>query len=68
MAEASGEKKGKFEPKQPVTLDPPKDDPFTPDQLAKYDGMRPSTASSSEYLADTSQESMRGTAHMSPSR
>ncbi|KAJ8133227.1 hypothetical protein O1611_g400 [Lasiodiplodia mahajangana] len=29
---------GKFEPKVPVTLDPPKDDPITLEELAKADG------------------------------
>ena len=27
-----------FEPKTPVKLDAPKDDPYTPEELAKYDG------------------------------
>lgn len=30
---------GKFEPKTPVNLDPPKDDPITLEELAKADGM-----------------------------
>lgn len=29
---------GKFEPKQPVTLAPPKDDPITVEELAKANG------------------------------
>nr|XP_036589398.1 steroid-binding protein 3 [Colletotrichum truncatum]KAF6801403.1 steroid-binding protein 3 [Colletotrichum truncatum] len=29
---------GKFEPKVPVNLDPPKDDPITLEELAKADG------------------------------
>jgi len=29
---------GKFEPKVPVKLDPPKDDPITPEELAKANG------------------------------
>ncbi|MCJ1357720.1 MAG: hypothetical protein MMC33_007716 [Icmadophila ericetorum] len=29
---------GKFTPKQPVQLNPPKDDPFTTEELAKCDG------------------------------
>lgn len=29
---------GNFAPKTPVQLDPPKEDPFTKDELAKYDG------------------------------
>ncbi|KAI0972293.1 cytochrome b5 [Xylaria arbuscula] len=29
---------GKFEPKTPVNLDPPKDDPITLEELAKADG------------------------------
>jgi hypothetical protein len=31
---------GKFEPKVPVKLDPPKDDPITPEELAKANGMQ----------------------------
>jgi len=38
MSEGTTEKKGKFEPKNPVKLDPPKDDPISVDQLAKCDG------------------------------
>ena len=38
MPEGTTEKKGKFEPKNPVKLDPPKDDPISVDQLAKCDG------------------------------
>ena len=30
---------GKFEPKVPVNLSPPKDDPISPEELAKADGM-----------------------------
>lgn len=30
---------GKFEPKQKVELDPPKDDPISLDYLSKCDGM-----------------------------
>lgn len=30
---------GKFEPKTPVNLDPPKDDPISPEELAAADGM-----------------------------
>ncbi|KAF2727881.1 progesterone binding protein-like protein [Polyplosphaeria fusca] len=37
MSEAS-EQKGKFEPKQPVQLDPPKDDVITREYLSKCDG------------------------------
>lgn len=29
----------RFEPKQPVKLDPPKDDPITMEELSKCDGM-----------------------------
>ena len=29
---------GKFEPKAPVNLDPPKDDPISPEELAKANG------------------------------
>jgi membrane-associated progesterone receptor component len=29
---------GKFEPKVPVKLDPPKDDPISPEELAKANG------------------------------
>lgn len=29
----------RFEPKEPVQLDPPKDDPYTPEELSKFDGM-----------------------------
>ncbi|KAJ3945106.1 uncharacterized protein N0V96_005129 [Colletotrichum fioriniae] len=32
---------GKFEPKNPVTLAPPKDDPITLEELAKADGSDP---------------------------
>jgi membrane-associated progesterone receptor component len=35
---ASTEQKGRFEPKQAVQLDPPKDDPITVEHLAKCDG------------------------------
>lgn len=38
MAENTGEKKGKFEPKNPVKLEAPKDDPITLEHLAKCDG------------------------------
>jgi hypothetical protein len=31
---------GKFEPKTPVQLDPPKDDPISAADLAQADGMR----------------------------
>jgi membrane-associated progesterone receptor component len=34
----SAEKKGRFEPKNPVQLNPPKDDPISLDYLAKCDG------------------------------
>jgi hypothetical protein len=30
---------GKFEPKEPVQLDPPKSDPISPEFLAKCNGM-----------------------------
>jgi membrane-associated progesterone receptor component len=33
-----GEQKGRFEPKQQVTLNPPKDDAITVEHLAKCDG------------------------------
>jgi membrane-associated progesterone receptor component len=33
---------GKFEPKAPVTLDPPKDGPVSVEELAKANGMRSS--------------------------
>jgi hypothetical protein len=33
-----GEQKARFEPKQAVSLDPPKDDPITVEHLAKCDG------------------------------
>lgn len=29
---------GRFEPKEPVTLDPPKNDPITVEELAKANG------------------------------
>jgi hypothetical protein len=32
---------GKFEPKTEVHLNPPKDDPITVEELAKYDGSNP---------------------------
>ncbi|KAJ5144067.1 Cytochrome b5 [Penicillium bovifimosum] len=32
----------RFEPKVPVQLDPPKDDPISPEELAKCDGSDPS--------------------------
>jgi membrane-associated progesterone receptor component len=40
MTEHAGteQKKGKFEPKTPVQLEPPKDDPITLEYLAKCDG------------------------------
>jgi hypothetical protein len=38
MSEGTTEKKGKFEPKNPVKLDPPKDDPISAERLAKCDG------------------------------
>jgi len=38
MSESTTEKKGKFEPKNPVKLDPPKDDAISVEQLAKCDG------------------------------
>ena len=39
MADNGSEKKGKFAPKYPVKLDPQKDDPISPEYLAKCDGM-----------------------------
>lgn len=33
---------GRFEPKTPIQLNPPKDDPISPDYLAKCNGMVPS--------------------------
>lgn len=36
---ANGEKKERFAPKNPVQLNPPKDDPITVEELAKCDGM-----------------------------
>ncbi|ODV70711.1 cytochrome b5 [Cyberlindnera jadinii NRRL Y-1542] len=30
---------GKFAPKEPVDLDPPRDDPFTKEELLQYDGV-----------------------------
>jgi hypothetical protein len=38
MTETREEKK-RFEPKVPVELDPPKDDPISLEELAKCDGM-----------------------------
>lgn len=38
---------GKFEPKVPVNLSPPKDDPISLDELAKADGMYHHASSSS---------------------
>lgn len=32
---------GKFEPKTPVVLNPPKDDPITPEFLSKCNGKSP---------------------------
>ena len=38
-ADGTGEgKKGRFEPKTPVKLDPPKDDPISMEHLEKCDG------------------------------
>lgn len=34
---------GKFEPKTPVQLNPPKDDPISTEELAKADGALPYT-------------------------
>lgn len=43
---------GKFEPKTPVNLAPPKDDPISPADLAKADGMStPPTARSCSHVA-----------------
>lgn len=47
MSETTGEKKGKFEPKNPVQLDPPKDDPISLEHLAKCDG---ETYSTQDYI------------------
>lgn len=33
------QKKDKFAPKEPVQLNPPKDDPISPEELAKCDGI-----------------------------
>lgn len=33
----------RFEPKTPVNLDPPKDDPISAEELAKANGMIPSS-------------------------
>jgi hypothetical protein len=38
MASEEGSGSKKFEPKTPVQLDPPKDDPITVEELAKCDG------------------------------
>ena len=40
MSSSSGhvEEPKNFEPKTPVTINPPKDDPITVEELAKYDG------------------------------
>jgi hypothetical protein len=38
MAESTGDKKGRFEPKNQVKLEPPRDDLITPEHLAKCDG------------------------------
>ncbi|KAL1965127.1 hypothetical protein VTN77DRAFT_6040 [Rasamsonia byssochlamydoides] len=35
------EERKRFEPKQPVQLDPPKDDPITMEELSKCDGTDP---------------------------
>jgi hypothetical protein len=39
MSESTEQPKEKFAPKQPVTLNPPKDDVIERDYLAKCDGM-----------------------------
>ncbi|EON61124.1 hypothetical protein W97_00335 [Coniosporium apollinis CBS 100218] len=38
MADGSGSQSKKFEPKTPVQLDPPKNDPISPEYLSKCDG------------------------------
>ncbi|KKK14997.1 hypothetical protein P175DRAFT_0535393 [Aspergillus ochraceoroseus IBT 24754] len=38
----NGQSSGRFAPKVPVQLDPPKDDPITAEELAKCDGTDPS--------------------------
>lgn len=48
--------KKKFEPKTPVNLDPPKDDPITLEHLAKCDG---------ELSCSTNRTSMAGIAYLS---
>lgn len=42
---------GKFEPKEPVQLNPPKDDPISPEELAAANGKK---MSSKDLLDETS--------------
>lgn len=41
---------GKFEPKEPVQLAPPKDDPITVEELAKNNGIITSILHQSLYM------------------
>jgi len=68
MSEATGESKGRFEPKKAVQLDPPKDDPIALDHLSKCDGeIAPSCANVRlELIMD--QGRTKGSQHMWRSR
>jgi len=56
---------GKFEPKQKVELDPPKDDPISLDYLSKCDGMLTRRLLLVELLLTTHvKEHTRDTRHM----
>jgi hypothetical protein len=59
---------GKFEPKQKVELDPPKDDPISLDYLSKCDGMLFLVHVLSILLMKRLKEHMRDTQHTWPSR
>jgi len=51
---------GRFEPKEPVTLNPPKDDPITLDDLSKANGMTPISGYERKRSALTSSSGIDG--------
>jgi hypothetical protein len=59
---------GKFEPKQKVELDPPKDDSISLDYLSKCDGMLLIVHVLNVLLMDSLKEHMKDTQHMWPLR
>lgn len=57
---------GRFEPKTPVQLDPPKDDPISLEDLAKADGktLSPSSSACNVGSAASGRQSEQGIARL----